>query len=71
MTVNEAIEKLTYLKEIHHRGQCHLCIITDKNVDDDGWISYDVNYINNFKEFGVDGHGKCAIEVIDENGSNT
>lgn len=69
MTVNEAIEKLTNLKEKHHRGNCQLCIITDKNVDD-GWVSYDVNFIEDFKEFGVDGHGMCAIEVIDENGSN-
>lgn len=70
MTVDEAIEKLAYLKETHHRGTCQLCIITDK-IDDEGWISYDVNYITDFKEFCIDGHGKCAIEVIDENGSNT
>lgn len=69
MTVNEAIEKLLYLKEEKNRGGCELCIITDKN-NDDGWISYDVNFIVDFDEFGVDGHGKCAIEVIDENGSN-
>lgn len=69
MTVNEAIEKLTYLKE-HHRGGCELCVITDKFVSD-GWTSYDVNYITDFKEFGIDGHGMCAIEVIDESGSNT
>lgn len=69
MTVNEAIEKLLYLKEKKKRGTCQLCIITDKIIDD-GWISYDVNFITDFDEFGVDGHGKCAIEVIDENGSN-
>ena len=69
MTINEAIEKLTYLKETKHRGDCQLCIITDKDVDD-GWVCYDVNYIRDFKEFCVDGRGKCAIEVIDENGSN-
>lgn len=69
MTVNEAIEKLNYLKYHNNLGNCHLYIITDKN-EDDGWISYDVNSIKDFKEFCVDGHGMCGIEVIDENGSN-
>lgn len=68
MTVDEALEKLKHLKE-NNRGSCHLCIITDKDIDE-GWIRYDVNYITDFKEFCIDGHGKCAIEVIDENGSN-